>query len=286
MNPRWGVVVVEVPDALADELAFVLGRDGLGVELEPAGASTTRVKAYWAQAQARPLPVEAAADVLRAFGLDPEACGLRSEGVEDGRWVERYQAALKPLPLGERFVVVPGDTWPEATDRRIVRVVPGMAFGTGEHATTRQCAAALERLVEPGSAWLDLGTGSGVLAMIAKLSGAARVLAVDVDPAAVEVAREGFAANGLGDGLEAREGSIDGLEGAGFDGVAANIFSSFFLRHAPKVAASLRRGGVLVAAGFLTDDLPEIREAFAEAGLRIRATGSEGPWALVEAERV
>jgi ribosomal protein L11 methyltransferase len=286
MNPRWGVIVAEVPDALADELAFVLGRDGLGVELEPAAAATTRLKAYWAQAQARPLPIEAAADALRAFGLDPDACGLHSEAVEDGRWVERYQATLKPLPLGERFVIVPGDTWPEPSGRRIVRVVPGMAFGTGEHATTRQCGAALERLVEPGSAWLDLGTGSGILAMIAKLCGAATVVAVDVDAAAVEVAREGFEANGLGDGLEAREGSIDGLEGSGFDGVAANIFSSFFLRHSPKVAAALRPGGVLVAAGFLTDDLPEIREAFAAAGLRIRTTGAEGPWALVEAERV
>jgi ribosomal protein L11 methyltransferase len=286
MNPRWGVIVAEVPDALADELAYVLGRDGLGVELEPAAAATTRLKVYWAQALSRPLPVDAAADALRAFGLDPAACALRSEAVEDGRWVERYQATLKPLPLGERFVVVPGDTWPRATTRRIVRVVPGMAFGTGEHATTRQCAASLERLVRPGSFWLDLGTGSGILAMIAKLCGAARVLAVDVDPASIEVAREGFEANGLVEGIEAREGSIEGLEGSGFDGVAANIFSSFFLRHAARVAASLRPGGVLVAAGFLTDDLPEIREAFADAGLRIRATGAEGPWALVEAERV
>lgn len=284
MTPRWAALLAEVPDALEDEIAFSIGRDSLGVEIAPAAPGRSLVRVYWAAVEERDVPLGAAAAALRAFGLDPGGCALRVEPVEDGRWVERFRATLRPMPLGERFVVVPGHEPPAGGSRVAIRVVPGMAFGTGEHPTTRLCAGALESEVAHGSAWLDLGCGTGILAMVARLSGARSVVAVDVDPAAVAVAREAVQANGLS-GIEVREGSIDAFAGAAFDGIVANIASSFFLRRAGEIAAALGAGGVLVASGFLVDDLPEIRDALAGEGLRVRTEGSEGPWASIVAAR-
>lgn len=285
MSPRFRAVVAEVACGIEDEVASALGRGSLGVELREASPGRTALRVYLPAVEGEAAHLGRAAEVLRAFGLEPEECALRAEEVEDGRWVERYQATLLPMPLGERFVVVPGETAPPPGTRTIVRVVPGMAFGTGEHPTTRQCAAALERRVAAGSRWLDLGTGTGILAMVARLSGAASVLAVDLDPAAVAVAREAVGANGLASGVEVREGSVDGLAGSAFDGVVANIAASFFLSRAREISSALRRGGILVAAGFLTDDLPEVEPALAAAGIRVVGRGAEGPWALLEAER-
>lgn len=282
MTPHWAVLVAEVPDRLEDEVAAALGQGSLGVELVPAGPATTEIRVFWPAVDGREPPTADAARILEAFGIHAP---VRVEPVEDGRWVERYQAALRPMPLGERFLVVAGDTLAEPGPRTAVRIVPGMAFGTGEHPTTRQCAARLEQVVASGSSWLDLGTGSGVLAIVARLSGATRVVGVDVDPAAVAVAREGFLANGVSDAVEAREGSIDEFAGAGFDGIVANIASSFFLRNASAVASALRPAGLLVASGFLVEDVPDIDRALAAAGLTTESTGSEGPWAVLTARR-
>lgn len=285
MPPRFRAVVAEVACGIEDEVASALGRESLGVELVDAAPGRTTLRIYLPAVAPEATHLGRAAEVLRAYGLDPADCGLRAEAIEDGRWVERYQATLLPMPLGERFVVVPGETAPPPGSRTIVRVVPGMAFGTGEHPTTRQCAAALERRVASGSRWLDLGTGTGILAMVARLCGAGSVVAVDVDPAAVAVAREAIEENGLAGGVEVREGSVDAVATAGFDGVVANIAASFFLSRAPEISSALRRGGILVAAGFLTEDLPEVEPALAAAGIRVVGRGAEGPWALLEAER-
>jgi ribosomal protein L11 methyltransferase len=285
LTPRWAALLAEVPIGLEDEISFSIGRDSLGVEVVPAAAGRSLVRVYWAAVEGRAPSIAAAADALRAFGLDPAACALRVEPVEDGRWVERYQAALAPMPVGARFVVVPGAARPEPSERVEIRVVPGMAFGTGEHPTTRQCVAALESVVAPGSRWLDLGCGTGILAIAAKLLGAGEVVAVDVDPAAVEVAREAAALNGVGDAIDVREGSIDLFAGAEFDGIVANIAASFFLRHAAPIAAALAGSGRLVASGFLVEDVPELREALAAVGLRLVVAASEGPWACVGAQK-
>ena len=124
--------------------------------------------------------------------------------------------------------------------------------------TTRLCAAALEQQVAAGSRWLDLGTGTGLLAIVAVRCGASRVLAVDNDPQAVSVATSVVAANGAGDRVEVREGSIADRGGETFDGIVANIQSSFFLASAPEIAAAMADRGVLLASGLLVEDLPEV----------------------------
>jgi ribosomal protein L11 methyltransferase len=207
------------------------------------------------------------------------------ESVADGRWAERWQEGLRPFPLGERFEVHPAGRVEGAAQGRLpVLLVPGRAFGTGEHPTTRLAAAALERHVRPGSRWLDLGTGTGLLALLAVRLGAGTVVARDTDPDAVEVAQETLEANGAGE-VTLALGSMETLAQAGFDGVAANIVAPFFLEHAAGVASLLAEGGVLLATGLLDEETPEVAASLERAGLRVETTEADGPWRLLVARR-
>lgn len=269
---------------LEEELAAELGEGSLGVETTPAGGAV-RLSVYFTDEGDARARLDGAAGVLRGLGLDPAACGLAVDAVEDGRWVERYQASLKPLPLGERFVVIPSGELTSEGAREPIHLVPGRAFGTGEHATTRLCAAALERVVRPGERWLDLGTGSGILALVAARCGASHVEAVDDDPEAVEVARAVVEANGASEQVSVRTGSADGLAGAGFDGCVANIATPYFLARAADVADALRPSGLLVCSGLLGEDAADVTAALDRAGLGVIERGDEGPWCLLVARR-
>ena len=269
---------------LEEDLAAELGASSLGVEATPAGG-VVRLRVFFpcgGDARGHLLEAESA---LRDRGLDPAACGLGVEPVEDGRWVERYQAGLRPLPLGERFVVIPGGDLRAEGSREPIHLVPGRAFGTGEHPTTRLCAAALERLVRPGERWLDLGTGSGVLAIVAARCGAGHVEAVDDDPEAVEVARTVVEANGASEKVSVRLGSADALAGAGFDGCVANIATPYLLARAADVAAVLHPSGLLVCSGLLGEDAADVTAALGRAGFSVSERGDEGPWCLLVARR-
>ncbi len=281
-GPSWIALVLEVPTGLEEDLASDLGAASLGVEAAPA-AGRVRLRVFFPGDGSAAERLDEAAVVLRDRGLDPAGCGLRVESVEDGRWVERYQAGLRPLPLGERFVVIPGGGVPADGSREPIHLVPGRAFGTGEHATTRLCAAALERAVRSGDRWLDLGTGSGILAIVAARCGASRVLAVDDDPEAVDVARSVVEANGASDRVAVREGSADASAGSGFDGCVANIATPYFLSRAREVAAVLRPGGVLVCSGLLGEDAGDVTAALERAGFSMRERRDEGPWSLLVA---
>jgi ribosomal protein L11 methyltransferase len=160
-----------------------------------------------------------------------------------------------------------------------------MAFGTGEHETTRLCAAGLERCVTPGSRWLDLGTGTGLLAIVAARCGASRVLAIDTDPEAVAIASAVVAANAAAEVVEVRAGSLAACAGESFDGIVANIQSSFFLAHAAPLASTMTAGGALLASGILEEDVPEVQAALGIAGIYVEARTTEGPWALLLARR-
>lgn len=274
---RWIGLCLQVSASRIDEQAGAFGPDVLGIETRASdpGGDGLHLLAYFPDHDA------ARDDIarLRAGGVPFEIVE-----VEDGRWVERYQAGLRPLPLGERFVVVPGTETPGGTDRTVIRLVPGRAFGTGEHATTRLCAAWLETRVARGQRWLDLGTGSGVLAVVAATLGA-RVLAVDVDPEAVAVAREVAQNNGVGGTVSVREASVEAWNGPPADGVVANISERFFLTNAPAIAAVLRSGGCLVASGFLAEDEDAVVTAISEAGLMVVDRSAEGEWRSAVAVR-
>jgi ribosomal protein L11 methyltransferase len=279
------VLTARVPDALDDEIAAVLGSGSLGVEVAAVGPGVSELRVYLGPAEDAGAWRRRAADVLSAHDLTAAASRLAIDPVEDGRWVERWQASLSPIPLGARFVVLPTDAAVDPAGRDPIRLIPGMAFGTGEHETTRLCAEGVEQRVGHGSRWLDLGTGTGILAVVAARCGASRVLAVDSDADAVAVASDVVAANAAGDVVEVRAGSMLECRGETFDGIVANIQSSFFMANASWLANALVDGAVLLASGFLDEDASEVGSALGAVGLRVEAHCSDGPWACLLARR-
>ena len=277
----WRVLTAVVPSSVEDEVASVLGGGSLGVEIAPAGPGQSTLRIYLGAGDDADAWHRRATKILEAHGVAVASSELAVTSVADQRWVERWQASLAPIPLGERFIVLPAGPDPHVRGRTPIVLVPGMAFGTGEHETTRLCAAALERLVIPGSRWIDVGTGTGILAVVAALCGAVTVRALDSDPEAAHVASEVVTANGLADRIEVIAGSIGDRGDEPFDGLVANVQSSFFLRHAADIAESLCDGGWLVLSGIVSDDAGEVEDRLTGAGFHLHERRSEGPWACL-----
>jgi ribosomal protein L11 methyltransferase len=191
--------------------------------------------------------------------------------------------------VGRRIVIKP--TWRRhraAPDEVVLALDPGMAFGTGLHPTTRLCLAALDALADrgivEGARALDVGCGSGILAIAAVRLGAASVLGVDTDPIAIEATAANAARNRLGRRVRARDGSVPTGEPP-FDLVLANLIASVLIGLAPRLAGELRRGGTLLASGIFVDREADVRTAFADAGLDVRGRTVEGEWIALEAVR-
>jgi ribosomal protein L11 methyltransferase len=202
--------------------------------------------------------------------------------VEEEDWGEAWKKGLSPLTVGRVFV---RPSWiaaappPGAAE---VVLDPGMAFGTGTHPTTSLCLAALSDLLaeRPGASVLDVGTGSGLLAIAAARLGAGRVAGNDVDPVAVQVARENAARNGVA--LELTAAPVEALRGP-FQVVVANILANTLAELAPAVAAQVAPGGALLLSGLLEGQEEEVRGAYLAAGL-LADPGRDatlGEWRLV-----
>lgn len=277
------------PGGVSVEPAFDLVEEGLGARVDPTRPSI--VRAYLPARD--PVAAErAAAEAAEALG-HLQAFGLRPIGelitrlVHEADWAEAWKAHFPVLRVGRRLVVKP--TWLEhAPDRDdvVLDLDPGMAFGTGLHPTTRLCLAGIEavadrRLLERARV-LDVGCGSGILAIAVAKLGAASVLGVDTDPIAVEATEANAARNGLEGRIEARPGSLPSGEPP-FDVVLANLIASVLIALSRPLRDELRRGGVLVASGIFVDRESEVRAAFAAGGLEVTARTSEGEWVALEA---
>ena len=227
---------------------------------------------------------------LAALPISGALPRLRYTELRDADWAEEWKRHFKPLRVG-RLLVQP--SWSEPADARaddlVITLDPGHAFGTGQHDTTRLCLAALERVLRDGAAVLDVGTGSGILALAAARLGATRVHALDIDADAVAVARENAVRNGLGDCIEVRAGSLgahwpwpEEPDGA-YDCVVMNISSAVVTELLRDAATALRPGGVLVASGFLAEAVTDVEAAARAAGLRDVSSELDGEWGAVTA---
>ena len=205
------------------------------------------------------------------------------QGVREEDWAENWKQYYKPFRIGERMVVKP--TW-EPWDKRegdlIIEIDPGMAFGTGTHETTAMCVSMIEQYYRGGTL-LDVGTGSGILAIAAARLGAQNVVAVDIDPDAVRVARENVEHNGLSACIDVRKGDlIQGLSQT-FDFAVANILAPVICMLAAPLKKHLNPGGVFVCSGIIAEAEEEVRQALLAAGYVIDETRKKGDWVAFSA---
>jgi len=280
----WGVILLDVPAALEDELVGGLASCSLGAAVEAGGPGVRRLRIYVESGSVARAGLRVMADHLRRCGLDPHGCGLRAESVEDGHWVERYQASLRPFPLGARFTVIPAGPAVAPTERTPILLVPGGAFGTGEHPTTALCVELLERHVRPDSRWLDVGCGSGILAIVARHCGASSVLAIDDDPEAIAVARKVVKNNATGSGVELAVGSAERYP-PGHWNIVCNISAGFLEDSWERFAALLGAADRVVASGFLQGELAGVQASLTAAGLEEVERASRGEWSALVAGR-
>ncbi len=217
-----------------------------------------------------------------------EALGGRLAEVADQDWGESWKKGLGPISVGRIFV---RPSWVAAAapaGAAEVILDPGMAFGTGTHPTTALCLGALSSLLasRPGASVLDVGTGSGLLAIAARKLGAGRVVGIDNDPVAVKVARENAALNGVGAALELGEEPLDSLAGT-FDVVVANILANTLVDMAAALARRLAPGGVAVVSGILAPQAEGVRAAYVKAGLAAAPDldRQDGEWVVLGLRR-
>lgn len=203
------------------------------------------------------------------------------EELEPQDWNVAWKAALEPVTVGEVTIVAPWHDR-EANENTVVLVIePAQAFGTGHHETTTACLEALQSLPLAGRSVFDVGTGTGVLALTARALGAQRVLAVDIDPIAVQTARRNAQINDLTISVE--DGSTECAHGEQFDLVIANLDTDTLSGLAAELAGSLRPGGTFVGSGISNERVGEAVRALAGVGLHVSADqGRE--WALLQGE--
>jgi ribosomal protein L11 methyltransferase len=227
---------------------------------------------------------------LAGYGLYPLGLEIREAREED--WAQAWKEHFKTLKVSPRLVIAPPwEAYEPGPEEVVVTIYPGMAFGTGRHPTTVLCLKALERVWEvetrpaPAPAWpvLDVGTGSGILALAAARFGA-KVVAIDVDPEAVAAALENVRLNALEDRILVEDTPLHQLREQ-FALILANLTAPDLLQLAESLAGRLMVGGNLIISGFLTEDLPRLAARFAGYGLTETSQFTEDDWVALVLRR-
>jgi len=308
---RWIELQVEVDQEAVEAVSEVLSRYGFGggiaideaIDVDAGGDGyrlrldqPVRVKTYLPAEDLAGDAIAAIRDALDHLSFLRPIGPLRLQTLEEEDWANAWKEHFHVHHVGQRIVIKP--TWREytpAADERVIELDPGMAFGTGLHPTTRLCLAALEDHLRPGQSVLDLGTGSGILAIAAARLGANPVYALDIDPVAVAVAASNVQANGVESIVRVRQGTLEGSRGdeswpmndgqRAFDRIVANLIARVLIDLAGPLAAALAADGVLIASGIIADRTDDVIAAFAAAGLTGIERRQEGDWIALIARR-
>lgn len=291
---RWVEITVSATDASADAVANILIDEGCGgsainrtPDMEPNGEID--VMGYLPvddRLEGKLISIKARVKELPGLGLDLTSDEITVKWVEDEDWGTAWKKYFKPLPVG-KIVIKP--TWEEYEPKPgdiILEIDPGMAFGTGSHATTQLCMLALQDYIKGGETVLDMGTGSGILAISARLLGAEKIVGFDVDPLAVRIARENVERISMENVIK-----IDEAESPlAFDGVAdvivANIIAVVIINLAESFRAKIKTGGKLISSGIIREREDEVKEKLESVGFKTLEVRREGEWVSIISEAI
>lgn len=212
---------------------------------------------------------------------------IRFRSLSEKDWANEWKQYFHVTHVGESLVIKP--SWEEYTPKEgehVIKIDPGMAFGTGTHHTTNMCMARLEKVLPANAEVFDVGTGSGILAIAAALLGAKSVKAVDIDAVAVRVARENIADNGLEDKIEVKEGDLlRGTEGQA-DVIIANIIADIIIMLLKDIPGKLKDDGIFLASGIISDRRADVEAAAAEVGMKVDHVDEKGGWVVMQMSKV
>lgn len=287
----FGGVVIEDPQLL-QEYTRTAGWDCYNLPLEALQGDLITVKGYL------PLDINEAGRmgeepaVLQEFrrrllDLWPHFQGAAGQislsQVTEEDWANNWKQYYHPVKISDRIVVKPSwEDYRPAAGEVVIDLDPGMAFGTGTHPTTVHCLKALENYLCAGEMVIDVGTGSGILAIAAAKLGAARVLAIDLDPLAVTIAQENVLTNQVEDRVQVVAGNLlEPAENLQADIITGNLIAAVVKRLAPSAFARLKPGGIFIGAGIIQGRLDEVLEELEAQGFKLLEVTDEGEWSTV-----
>ncbi|HBB88275.1 MAG TPA: 50S ribosomal protein L11 methyltransferase [Blastocatellia bacterium] len=274
----WYSLELESEAGAREAVEYALMEAGaLGTESKQRDDELLTVLAYFDAPPERELVRTVLAEALRIYELPTSAVrAMNTREIEDQDWLGEWKKNWQPVKTGRFVVAPPWSDIPEANDQVVIRIEPGMAFGTGTHETTRLCLAAIEKYFAGGS-FLDIGTGTGILAIAAaKVFPDARIEAIDTDAQAVEIAAENARLNGVAADIEFRVGSV-GVTTASADFVCANLTADVISSILPQLIGATC--GRLVLSGILDTQFEPVRVRLHECGVsELLEIMTDGEW--------
>jgi ribosomal protein L11 methyltransferase len=257
--------------------------DGISLERDPTRPAW--VRAYIPRDQASDEAIQRIETALSLLGALRPISPLQVRALSEEDWANAWKEHYSILHVSDRIVVVPA--WKRFRPRPgqiALRLDPGMAFGTGIHPTTQLCLRAMERFLRSGQRVLDLGTGSGILAIAAAKMGSGPILAIDKDPIAVEAARANIRRNRLSARIEVRVGTLEPGMGP-YDLILANLLAPVLHEIAGLLAQALVPQGVVISSGVLSEQADSITADYSAAGLHLAEKPQESDWVALVARR-
>jgi len=314
---KWHEIAVHTTEEASEIISHYfheLGAGGVAIEESDKGKPRDTSLGQWYELPLNDLPEGTA--VIRGYfpemedaaaimaKLKEKVAALAGHGIDAGEprwdvrtvdeedWANAWKSYYKPIRVSDRLTVKP--TWEEYEPREgelVIELDPGMAFGTGTHATTALCLRALERVVRAGDRVIDVGTGSGILAVAAAKLGAARVLALDLDPVAVSSASDNVRLNGLEQQVTVMQSDLLGAVGAASDVelpvnvVVANILAEIIVTFVDDVHRVLTDGGWYVVSGVIAAKERDVAESLARAGFAVERVDRQDDWVAITARK-
>ena len=318
---KWWEIAVYTTDAGTDYVCAALnsaGINGLSIEesretaaaflresvlywdfadMSKIGTDIPCVKGYLGECPENEALIQAAREAIDVLKTMDLGCDLGSLSVtvtllDEEDWANNWKQYYKPLTIGDRLLVLPEWEPKPETDRVVLRIDPGMAFGTGGHHTTRMCLELLQKVLRDGDTLLDMGCGSGILSLSALLLGAKDAVAVDIDPITESIARDNGLLNGIGPDTfrifigdlisnNALREKIDGQ----YDVITANIVADVILALSPFALKQLRPGGKYIVSGIIDDREPEVERSLLKLGFSVLEVCSSDCWYALLCEK-
>ncbi len=291
---KWArITVITSPEASEAVANFLLELNATGVELKEPDASTVNLIAYYPlndRVGGRMQRLRRFLSALPAWGISAHPARIDLQPVKSEDWEEAWKAAFPPQRIGKQMLITP--TWSNAPHKEtdvVIRLDPGMAFGTGQHPTTQLSLELLEDSIEPYSHVADIGTGSGILTIAAVKLGARRVDAIELDPTAIPVAATNFEANSVAAHVHLSEGDgLQHVEGK-YHLIIANILTKVVLPIIPDCSPRLHEGGIVIFSGILDTELRQVESVLEANRFRrlqvVRQTEDDMTWVGIKAVR-
>lgn len=225
--------------------------------------------------------------LLPNYGLDIGEAIIEMEEVDENDWANSWKKYYKPTLVGERILIKPSwEDYEKKNSEIIIELDPGMAFGTGTHETTNMCIEELEKYTKKESTIFDIGCGSGILSIVGSKLGAKEVIGVDLDPAAVKVARENVLINKEEKTVKIEHGDLVDVLDHRADIVVANIIADVIIFLSSQVEKFMKDDAIFIASGIILDKIDDVKEALEKNGFEILNVRTKGEWSAIVSKKV